>query len=170
VREMFDLADGDDERQEGRLVNIGGVLLIRDDAPRTRRATLLMLTEGFPTYGGLAGRDLDAMARASRRSCTRTTSATASARPPTSATQLAAGGVPSCSRSAGTPIYIDAGRLLPAHPRSSSRARRSRSRSTRHGGIRGCEIGSVMFGDKAVMELVRLAIPAARTRSRTSTT
>ena len=160
VRDMFDLSDGAtiSAKKDG-LVNIGGVLLIRDDAAFRRAGNLLILTEGFITYGGLAGRDLEAMAigfnevldddylRYRIRSIEYL------------GEKLLAGGVDIVQPPGGHAIYIDAGTFCPHIPKSQFPGQAVACGLYELGGIRTCEIGSVMLGEYAVMELVRLAIP-----------
>ncbi len=167
VREMFDLADGClvSAKKDG-LVNIGGFIALRDGAWVPGLRGRLILTEGFPTYGGLAARDLEAMAigldevldeayLAYREGVTRYV-----------ADGLARAGVPTMQPPGGHAVYIDARAFLPAIPPEQFPAQALAVELYRAEGIRSCEIGSVMFGRRpdgsfrpATMELVRLAIP-----------
>ena len=163
VREMFDLADGAtiSAKKDG-LVNIGGVLLFRDaDLARSAR-NLLILTEGFPTYGGLAGRDLEAMAQGFEEVVhedylqyrVRSTEYLGE--------RLVAGGVQIVEPPGGHAIYIDAGAFCPHIPPAGLPGQAVVCALYRHAGIRAVEIGSLMFGGHGRhpdMELVRLAIP-----------
>jgi tryptophanase len=167
VREMASLADGMtmSAKKDG-IANIGGWLAMNDDAWAEQARNLEILTEGFPTYGGLAGRDLDAIAQGLREVVTddylryriRSTAYLGEA--------LADAGIPCVQPIGGHAVYIDAGALLP-HIRPLAYPGQSLALALyREGGIRGCEIGSVMFGlhpdgteTPAAMELVRLAIP-----------
>ena len=160
VREMFNLADGAmiSAKKDG-LVNIGGVLLIRDPATFNRACDLLILTEGFVTYGGLAGRDLEAMAigftevldedylRYRIRSVAYL------------GEKLLAGGVSIVRPPGGHAVYIDAAAFCPHIPPAQYPGQAVAAALYEHGGVRTCEIGSVMMGEHAPMELVRLAIP-----------
>ena len=167
VREMASLADGMtmSAKKDG-LANIGGWLAMNDDELAETCRNLLILTEGFPTYGGLAGRDLEAIAQGLRevvdhdylRYRIRSTAYLGEA--------LGEPGCRWCRRSAATPCTSTPARCCRTSRRCSIPARRSRSRSTRQAGVRGCEIGTVMFGRQpdgaelpAAMDLVRLAIP-----------
>jgi tryptophanase len=167
VREIASLADGMtmSAKKDG-LANIGGWLAMNDDALAERCRTLLILTEGFTTYGGLAGRDLEAIAQGLRevvsedylRYRIRSTAYLGDA--------LAAAGVPVVQPFGGHAVYLDARALLPhvaplAYPGQSLAVA-----LYVEGGIRGCEIGTVMFGrhpdgteTAGPMDLVRLAIP-----------
>jgi tryptophanase len=167
VREMASLADGMtmSAKKDG-LANIGGWLALNDDGLAEQCRNLLILTEGFPTYGGLAGRDLEAIAQGLRevvsedylRYRIRSTAYLGEA--------LDAAGVPLVKPFGGHAIYLDARALLPHIPPLEYPGQALAIALYREGGIRGCEIGTVMFGRKpdgseapAAMDLVRLAIP-----------
>ncbi|HVM25987.1 MAG TPA: tryptophanase [Candidatus Limnocylindrales bacterium] len=167
VREMAALADGMTmSGKKDALANIGGWLALDDDGWAEQCRTLLILTEGFPTYGGLAGRDLEAMAAGLRevveedylRYRIRSTAYLGEA--------LVEAGVPVVQPIGGHAVYLDAAALLPHIPPLEYPGQALAAALYREGGIRGCEIGSVMFGrhpdgteSAAPMELVRLAIP-----------
>jgi len=167
VREMASLADGMtmSAKKDG-LANIGGWLALDDDALAEQCRNLLILTEGFPTYGGLAGRDLEAIAQGLRevvdedylRYRVRSTAYLGEA--------LDSSGVPLVKPFGGHAIYLDARALLPHISPMAYPGQALAIALYREGGIRGCEIGTVMFGLKpdgseapAAMDLVRLAIP-----------
>jgi tryptophanase len=167
VREMASLADGMtmSAKKDG-LANIGGWLALNDDGLAEQCRNLLILTEGFPTYGGLAGRDLEAIAQGLRevvdedylRYRVRSTAYLGEA--------LDASGVPLVKPFGGHAIYLDARALLPHIPPLAYPGQALAIALYREGGIRGCEIGTVMFGRRpdgseapAPMDLVRLAIP-----------
>ena len=167
VREIASLADGMtmSAKKDG-LANIGGWLAMRDDALAERCRNLLILTEGFPTYGGLAGRDLEAIAQGLRevvdedylRYRIRSTAYLGDA--------LAADGIPVVRPIGGHAVYLDARALLPQIPPLQYPGQALAVALYVEGGIRGCEIGTVMFGRQpdgsetpAAMDLVRLAIP-----------
>jgi tryptophanase len=167
AREMASLADGMTmSAKKDPMANIGGWLALRDDAWAEQCRNLLILTEGFLTYGGLAGRDLEAIAQGLRecvdeqylRYRTRSIEYLADA--------LVAADVPIVRPAGGHAVYLDARALLrhvpPLHYPGQSLA----VALYEAGGIRGCEIGTVMFGMKpdgteepAATDLVRLAIP-----------
>ncbi|HNO78178.1 MAG TPA: tryptophanase [Phycisphaerae bacterium] len=160
VREMFDLADGAtiSAKKDG-LVNIGGVLLLRDESLYQNARNLLILTEGFSTYGGLAGRDLDAMAQGFEEVLhedylnyrIRSTEYLGK--------KLLESGIQIVEPPGGHAVYIDAAEFCPHIPSAQFPGQALVAALYRHGGIRAVEIGSVMFGEHAKMELVRLAIP-----------
>jgi tryptophanase len=165
---MFSLADGAtmSAKKDG-MSNIGGFLALDDQETAASCRNLLILTEGFPTYGGMAGYDLEAVAvglwealdEDYLRYRIRSTAYLA---------DLAqAAGIPTIRPAGGHAVYIDATRLLPHIPPSQYPAQALACAIYLEGGVRGVEIGSVMFGKlradgtetPAAMELVRLAIP-----------
>ncbi len=164
VREMFDLADGStiSAKKDG-LVNIGGVLLIRDPALFARACNLLILTEGYVTYGGLAGRDLEAMARGFEEVVEEDYLAYRLRSTEYLGEKLLAAGIQIVEPPGGHAIYIDARAFAPHVPAEQFPGQAVVCGLYREGGIRACEIGSVMFGGPGrpppAMELVRLAIP-----------
>jgi tryptophanase len=166
--EMFSLADGCtfSAKKDG-LANIGGFLALKDAEVAARCRNLLILHEGFPTYGGLAGRDLEAIA-VGLEEVTREEYLRYRIR---STEYLAekchAAGVPTVRPPGGHAVYLDAGALLAHIPPHQYPAQALAVELYRDGGVRGVEIGSVMFGktrpdgseQPAAMELVRLAVP-----------
>ena len=120
---------------------------------------LLILTEGFPTYGGLAGRDLDAIAVGLVEVLDPYYLGYRIASTAYLGRHIADHGVPIVEPPGGHAIYIDAGRMLPHIPRGEFPAQSLAVELYRHAGIRSVEIGSVMFGAHAQHELLRLAIP-----------
>jgi tryptophanase len=160
AQRMFSLADGCTfSAKKDAFANIGGFLCTNDDRLAQQETNLLILTEGFPTYGGLAGRDLDAIAAGLEEVLDpdylryRIVSTGYLGR------HIADHGVPIVEPPGGHAIYIDAGRMLPDIPRSQFPAQALAVELYRHAGIRSVEIGSVMFGSAAQHELLRLAIP-----------
>jgi tyrosine phenol-lyase len=160
ARDMFDLADGAtiSAKKDG-LVNIGGVLLIRDPALAQRADALLILTEGFVTYGGLAGRDLEAMAQGFEEVVHEDYLAYRIRSTEYLGEKLREIGYQIVEPPGGHAIYIDAAALAPHVPRHHFPGQALVCALYRQGGIRACEIGSVFHGGKGPMELVRLAIP-----------
>ena len=144
---MFDLADGAtiSAKKDG-LVNIGGVLLMRDDALANRANNLLILTEGFVTYGGLAGRDLEAMAQGFRKCWTRITCSTGCGAWRIWASSCWPRGIQIVEPPGGHAIYIDAAAFCPHIRREQFPGQALVCAFYRHAGIRAVEIGSVMFG------------------------
>jgi tryptophanase len=163
VREMFDLADGAtiSAKKDG-LVNIGGVLLVRDPELQRRADELLILTEGYVTYGGLAGRDLEAMAQGFEEVVHEDYLQYRVRSVEYLGEKLLAGGVQIVEPPGGHAVYIDAMRFCPHIPPAQFPGQALVCALYRHAGIRAVEIGSVMFGaggQAPPMELVRLAIP-----------
>ncbi|HEU0225453.1 MAG TPA: tryptophanase [Steroidobacteraceae bacterium] len=162
VREMFGLADGAtiSAKKDG-LVNIGGLLLLRDADLLHRASNLLILTEGFITYGGLAGRDLEAMAQGFEEVLHEDYLAYRLRSVEYVGEGLVAAGVPIVQPPGGHAIYIDAAALCPQIPRAQFPGQAVVCGLYRIGGVRAVEIGSVMFGERSPpgLELVRLAMP-----------
>jgi len=160
AQKMFRLADGCTfSAKKDAFANIGGLLCTNDDRLAALEKDLLILTEGFPTYGGLAGRDLEAIAVGLEEVLDpdylryRIVSTEYLGR------HIADAGVPIVEPPGGHAIYIDAGRMLPHIPAHRFPGQALAVALYRHAGIRSVEIGSLMFGDKAQHELLRLAIP-----------
>jgi tryptophanase len=169
VREMFALADGAtiSAKKDG-LVNIGGVLLMRDDRLAERANNLLILTEGFVTYGGLAGRDLEAMAQGFQEVLDEDYLHYRIRSIEYLGEGLLRAGVAIVEPPGGHAIYIDAAAFCPHLPPDQFPGQALLCALYRHAGIRAVEIGSVMFARTdpqtgrtihPAMELVRLAIP-----------
>lgn len=170
VRDMFDLADGStiSAKKDG-LVNIGGLLLLRDPTLLQRASNLLILTEGFITYGGLAGRDLEAMAQGFEEVVHEDYLAYRIRSVEYLGERLLAAGIPIIEPPGGHAIYIDAAALCPHLPPEQFPGQAVVCALYRIAGIRGVEIGSVMFGKTGEtradagragrLELVRLALP-----------
>jgi tryptophanase len=169
VREMFDLADGCtmSAKKDG-LANIGGFLALRDPRLALEQRNLLILTEGFPTYGGLAGRDLEAIAIGLQEVLEEDYLAYRIASVRYLGEKISAGGVPIMQPPGGHAIYIDAAAFFPQIPSSAFPGQTLVAELYVQGGIRAVEVGSVMFGrhdpttgeeHPARMELVRLALP-----------
>ncbi len=162
VREMFDLADGAtiSAKKDG-LVNIGGLLLLRDSELTTQARNLLILTEGFPTYGGLAGRDLEAIAQGLEEVLHEDYLTYRIRSTEYLGEKLREVGVQIVEPPGGHAIYVDAKAFCPHIPPAEFPGQAVVCAMYRRGGIRACEIGSVMFGadEPPSMELVRLAIP-----------
>jgi tryptophanase len=169
AREMFALADGAtiSAKKDG-LVNIGGVLLMRDHTLAQRANSTLILTEGFVTYGGLAGRDLEAMAQGFQEVLDEDYLQYRIRSVAYLGEHLLAAGIQIVEPPGGHAIYIDAAAFCPHLPAAQFPGQALVCALYRQAGIRAVEIGSVMFGQTdpdtgesaaAPMELVRLAIP-----------
>lgn len=164
VREMFDLSDGAtiSAKKDG-LVNIGGVLLLRDETLFTQASNLLILTEGYITYGGLSGRDLEAMAQGFQEVVDEDYLAYRIRSTAYLGEKLLAQGVEIVRPPGGHAIYIDAKAFCPHLPPEQFPGQAVVCGLYRLAGIRAVEIGSLMFGGEGhaapELELVRLAIP-----------
>jgi tryptophanase len=123
------------------------------------QTNLLIMTEGFPTYGGLAGRDLDAIAVGLEEVLDEDYLRYRIVSTGYLGRHIADHGVPIVEPPGGHAIYIDAARMLPHIPAAQFPGQALAVELYRHAGIRSVEIGSLMFGDAARHELLRLAIP-----------
>ena len=160
ARKMFSLADGCTfSAKKDAFANIGGFLCSNNDRLAEQETNLLVLTEGFPTYGGLAGRDLEAIAAGLDEILQPEYLEYRIASTAYLGRHIADHGVPIVEPPGGHAIYIDAGRMLPSIPREQYPGQALAVELYRHAGIRSVEIGSVMFGSQARHELLRLAIP-----------
>jgi tryptophanase len=160
AQKMFSYADGCTfSAKKDAFANIGGLLCTNDARVFQQETNLLILTEGFPTYGGLAGRDLDAIAVGLEEVLDpdylryRIVSTGYLGR------HIANHGVPIVEPPGGHAVYIDAARMLPHIPRDQFPGQALAVELYRHAGIRSVEIGTLMFGPDARHELLRLAIP-----------
>jgi tryptophanase len=160
ARKMFSLSDGCTfSAKKDALTNIGGLLCTNNDSLAELEKNLLILTEGFPTYGGLAGRDLEAIAVGLEEVLDQDYLEYRIASTSYLGRHIADHGVPIVEPPGGHAIYIDAARMLPHIPREQFPAQSLAVEFYRHAGIRSVEIGSLMFGAEARFELLRLAIP-----------
>jgi tryptophanase len=169
AHEIFSLADGAFmSAKKDAIVNIGGFLAMRSQDLYQKVCNELILREGFPTYGGLAGRDLDAMAVGLREGLDESYLAYRLAQTAYLGSRLLDAGIPIIEPPGGHAIYLNAGGLLPHIPHDEFPGQSLAAALYLEGGIRGVEIGSVMFaapdpdtGDTIYpqLELVRLAIP-----------
>jgi tryptophanase len=160
AQKMFSLADGCTfSAKKDAFANIGGLLCTNDDRLAEQEKDLLILTEGFPTYGGLAGRDLEAIAVGLSEVLDPDYLRYRIASTGYLGDHISSRGVPIVQPPGGHAVYIDAARMLPHIPRSRFPGQALAVELYRHAGIRSVEIGSVMFGEQAPHELLRLAIP-----------
>jgi tryptophanase len=141
------------------LVNIGGFLTLNDDGLALRARNVLVITEGFPTYGGMAGRDLDAMAVGLQEVLHQDYMEYRIASVRYLCAGLERAGVPIVHPPGGHAAFVDADRYLPHVPREALPGQTLVNAIYVVGGVRCVEIGSVMFGDHAQTDLVRLALP-----------
>jgi tryptophanase len=169
AHEMFSLADGMCmSAKKDAIVNIGGLLCVNDENIFADIRNELILREGFPTYGGLAGRDLDAMATGLYEGLDEDYLAYRLNQTLYLATRINEAGIPTIQPTGGHAVYVVANEILPHIPNYEFPAQSLTVELYREGGIRGCEIGSVMFAcldpDTGTwhyprLELLRLAIP-----------
>jgi tryptophanase len=160
AQEMFSCADGCTmSAKKDAFANIGGFLAMNDDALAQRARNVLVITEGFPTYGGLAGRDLEAMAQGLEEVLDEHYLTYRIRSVAYLGEKLTAAGVPILQPAGGHAIYLDAKRFAPHIPSREFPGQAIVCELFRWGGIRAVEMGSVMFGKNAKLELVRLAIP-----------
>jgi tyrosine phenol-lyase len=158
--QMFALADGCTfSAKKDAFANIGGFLCTNDNRLAEQETNLLILTEGFPTYGGLAGRDLEGIAVGLEEVLQVEYLEYRIASTAYLGRHIADHGVPIVEPPGGHAIYIDAGRMLPHIPSARFPGQALAVELYRHAGVRSVEIGSVMFGDQARHQLLRLAIP-----------
>jgi tyrosine phenol-lyase len=160
AQEMFSLGDGCtmSAKKDG-MANIGGFLCTNDDMLARQEENLLILTEGYPTYGGLAGRDLEAIAVGLQESLQEDYLRYRIASTAYLGDHISERGVPIVLPPGGHAIYLDAKAFLPQVPMEQFPGVALAAELYLEGGIRSVEIGSLMFGKAARMELVRLAIP-----------
>jgi tyrosine phenol-lyase len=160
AREMFSLGDGCtmSAKKDG-MANIGGFLCTNDDLLAQQEKDLLILTEGYPTYGGLAGRDLEAIAVGLHEALEEDYLRYRIASTAYLGNHISERGVPIVQPPGGHAIYLDARGFVPHIPEEQFPAVALAAELYLEGGIRSVEIGRLMFGQAAKMDLVRLAIP-----------
>jgi len=160
AQEMFTYGDGCtmSAKKDG-MANIGGFLCTNNDILAQQEKNLLILTEGYPTYGGLAGRDLEAIAVGVQEALHEDYLQYRIASTAYLGNHIAEQGVPIVQPPGGHAIYIDARAFLPHIPPAQFPAVALANELYLEGGIRSVEIGTLMFGANARMDLVRLAIP-----------
>lgn len=168
AREIFRLADGCtfSGKKDG-LVNMGGFLALNDEGLAAEARNVLILTEGFPTYGGCAARDLEALAVGIEEAQDESYLEYRTATVRYLARGLDEAGLPTVRPPGGHAVYIDARASLPHIPSERFPGQALACELFLAGGIRSCEIGSVMFGKEGAggklvapaLELVRLALP-----------
>jgi tyrosine phenol-lyase len=160
AQEMFALGDGCtmSAKKDG-MANIGGFLCTNNDLLAQQEKDLLILTEGYPTYGGLAGRDLEAIAVGLQEALQEDYLKYRIASTAYLGNHLAEQGVPIVMPPGGHAIYLDARSFVPHIPLEQFPGVAVATELYLEGGIRSVEIGTLMFGEAAKMDLVRLAIP-----------
>jgi tyrosine phenol-lyase len=160
AQEMFSHGDGCtmSAKKDG-MANIGGFLCTNNDLLAQQEKDLLILTEGYPTYGGLAGRDLEAIAVGVQEALEEDYLRYRIASTSYLGSHIAEQGVPIVQPPGGHAIYIDARAFLPHVPQGQFPGVALGAELYLEGGIRSVEIGSLMFSAAAKMDLVRLAIP-----------
>ncbi|HVM92602.1 MAG TPA: tryptophanase [Terriglobales bacterium] len=160
AQEMFSYGDGCtmSAKKDG-MANIGGFLCTNDDLLAQQEKNLLILTEGYPTYGGLAGRDLEAIAVGVQEALHEDYLRYRIASTAYLGNHIAEQGVPIVQPPGGHAVYIDARTFLPHIEPDHFPAVALANELYLEGGIRSVEIGTLMFGEQAKMDLVRLAIP-----------
>jgi tyrosine phenol-lyase len=160
AQEMFSYGDGCtmSAKKDG-MANIGGFLCTNDDKLAQQEKDLLVLTEGYPTYGGLAGRDLEAIAVGIQEAVQEDYLRYRIVSTAYLGKHIADRGVPIVQPPGGHAIYLDARAFVPHIPRERFPGVALAAELYLEGGIRSVEIGSLMFGEAAKMDLVRLAIP-----------
>jgi tryptophanase len=168
ARELFSYADGCTmSAKKDAFANIGGFLAMRNADLALKCRNLLVITEGFPTYGGLAGRDLEAIAIGLKEVMDENYLQYRIRSIEYLANKLVVAGVPIMQPAGGHAVYLDAKKFLAHIPVTEYPGQALVGALYLHGGIRGVEIGSLMFGKyddnkqliPAQLELVRLAIP-----------
>jgi tryptophanase len=160
AHEMFSYGDGCtmSAKKDG-MANIGGFLCTNDDQLARQQTDLLILTEGYPTYGGLAGRDLEAIAVGIQEALEEDYLRYRIASTAYLGNHIASRGVPIVQPPGGHAIYLDAREFLPHIPAEQFPGVALAAELYLEGGIRSVEIGTLMFAGAAQMDLVRLAIP-----------
>lgn len=167
AQEMFSLADGAtfSAKKDG-LVNIGGFLVTKDEGLHQLMEQTLILTEGFPTYGGLAGRDLEAIAVGLQEVVQESYLKDRVGSVQYLGEGLLRAGIPIIQPPGGHAVYIDAGSFLPDMPAGEFPGHAVACAFFAEGGVRSCEIGSFMFGGgeseergRRRLELCRMAVP-----------
>ena len=159
-RAFFALADGCTmSAKKNGLANIGGFIALNDLGLAEQLRSRMVVTEGFPTYGGLAGRDLDAVAVGLREALDERYMSYRVDVVNWLAESLTEAGIPVVLPPGGHAVFVDAARLLPHIPSTRFPGQALACALYLEAGVRGVEIGSLMFGEAAQHELVRLAIP-----------
>src|SRR6266704_1187002 len=160
AQEMFSYGDGCtmSAKKDG-MANIGGFLCTNDDLLAQQQKDLLILTEGYPTYGGLAGRDLEAIAVGLQEVMHEDYLRYRIASTAYLGNHIAEQGVPIVQPPGGHAIYLDARAFLPHVSSDHFPGVALAAELYLEGGIRSVEIGTLMFANAAQMDLVRLAIP-----------